>query len=170
MGLKLETIITLGIIAIIATVFMLKITDGTTAVNTVTKELEFTNTTFTEVDTSDMKGRVFSTYGVRDKGVLTLDNLRYHTDNIELLSAKKGRYEGDKLYLDGDIVLKQKEGFDYSAEHAVYHTKTEILHITSAFEAVMDANIIHGYTLQYDTRKKEAFSREINAVVYTADN
>ena len=167
MGLKLETILTLGIVAILSASFMVKLSSNSSGSKTFTKELEFTNTTFIEVDTYTMQGRAFSTYGVRDKGVLTLYHIKYHTDNIELLRAKKGTYKGDKIYLDGNISLNQKEGFDYTAEHAVYDKKTEILDITSPFVALMDKNIIHGNSLRYDTRKKEAFGQMIDAVVYT---
>lgn len=169
MGLKLETLIAVAIVAILSVTFMVKFTHKPSDGKLFTKELEFTNTTFTEVDTDTMQGRAFSTHGVRDQGDLTLYNLMYHTNNIELLRTKKGTYKGDKIYLDGNITVNQKEGFDYSAEHAIYDTNTQILDITSAFTGIMDRNIIHGYTLRYDMQKKEAFGKKIDAVVYTTE-
>jgi len=169
MGLKLETLIIVVIVAILSGGLMVKFTHKSSDGKRFTKELEFTDTTLIEVDTATMQGRAFGTYGIRDAGVLTLHNLKYHTKNIELLRAKKGTYKGDKLYLDGSITLNQKEGYDYSAQHAVYDKKTKILNITSAFTGIMDKNTIHGYTLRYDTQKKEAFGKRIDAVVYTAE-
>ncbi len=169
MGLKLETLIIVAVVAILSGTLMVKFTHKPSDEKSFTKEMEFTDTTLIEVDTVTMKGRSFGTYGIRDAGVLTLHNIRYHTKNIELLRAKKGTYKGDKLYLDGNITVNQKEGFDYSAEHAIYDKKTKILNITSAFTAIMNDNIIHGYTLRYDMQKKEAFGKRINAVVYTAE-
>ena len=169
MGIKLETLIILLIVAILSGTLMVKFAHKSSDGKLFTKEMEFTNTTFIEVDTANMKGRAFGTYGTRDAGVLTLHNLKYHTKNIELLRAKKGTYKGDKLYLDGNITVNQKEGFDYSAEHAIYDKKTKILNITSAFTGIMDKNTIHGYTLRYDVQKKEAFGKRIDAVVYTAE-
>jgi len=169
MGLKLEMLIAIAIVAILSLTFMVKFTHKPSNGKLFTKELEFTNTTLTEVDTVTMQGRAFGTYGIRDAGVLILHNLRYHTKNIELLRAKKGTYKDDKIYLDGKITLNQKEGFDYSAEHAIYDKKTKILDITSAFTGVMDRNTIHGYTLRYDMQKKEAFGKRIDAVVYTTE-
>jgi len=169
MGLKLETLIIVIIVAILSSALMVKFTHKPSDRKLFTKEFEFTDTTFTEVDTATMQGRAFGTYGMRDAGVLTLHNLRYHTNNIESLRAKKGTYKGDKLYLDGNITVNQKEGFDYSAEHAIYDKKTKILDITSAFTGVMNRNIIHGYTLRYDMQKKEAFGKNIDAIVYTTE-
>ncbi len=169
MGLKLEILITLVIVAIFSVTLMVKFTYKSSDGERFTKELEFTDTTLTEVDTVTMQGRAFGSYGIRDAGVLTLHDIKYHTNNIESLRAKKGTYKGDKLYLDGNITLNQKEGFDYSAEHAVYDKKTKILDITSEFSGVMGANTIHGYTLHYDVEKKEAFGRQIDAVVYTTE-
>ena len=169
MGLRLEILIAVMIIAIFSVTLMVKFTHQSSDGKRFTKEMEFTDTTLIEVDTATMKGRSFGTYGIRDAGVLTLHNLKYHTKNIELLRAKKGTYKGDKLYLDGNITVNQKEGFDYSAEHAVYDKKTKMLDITSEFSAIMDGNTIHGYTLHYDVQKKEAFGKWIDAVVYTTE-
>ena len=169
MGLKLETLITVVIIAILSVTLMVRFTHKSSNGERFTKELEFTDTTLTEVDTVTMQGRAFGSYGIRDAGVLTLHNIKYHTNNIESLRANKGTYKGNKLYLDGNITLNQKEGFDYSAEHAVYDKKIKILDITSEFSAIMDGNTIHGYTLHYDVQKKEAFGKRIDAVVYTTE-
>ena len=169
MGLKLETLIIVLITAILSGTLMVKFANKSSEGKPFTKELEFTGTTLTEVDTDTMQGRAFGTYGIRDAGVLTLHNITYHTNNIESLRAKRAIYKEDKLYLDGNITLKEKEGFDYSAEHAVYNKKTKILDITSAFTGVMDKNRIEGYTLRYDTQKKEAFGKRIHAVVYTTE-
>jgi hypothetical protein len=169
MGLKLEMLIAVAIVAILSLTFMVKFSQNSFDEKTFSKELEFTDTTFTEVDTTTMQGRAFSAYGVRDQGVLSLYKLMYHTNNIELLSAEKGTYRGNKIYLDGNITVNQKEGFDYAAEHAVYDKKTEILDITSSFTGVMDKNIIHGNTLRYDAKIKEAFGKKIDAVVYTTE-
>ncbi|RRS29848.1 MAG: hypothetical protein P794_09940 [Epsilonproteobacteria bacterium (ex Lamellibrachia satsuma)] len=169
MGLKLEIVITLVIIVILSAAFMVKITDNVSDEKRDAKELEFTDTTFIEVDTETMQGRAFSAYGIREQGVLTLYDLMYHTNNIELLSAKQGTYKNDRIYLDGNITLNQKKGFYYTAEHAVYDKKTKILDITSVFTGKMNKNIIHGYTMRYDTQKKEAFGKQIEAVVYTTE-
>ncbi len=169
MGLKLETLIIVVIVAILSGALMVRFTHTPTDGKHFTKELAFTNTTFIEVDTDAMQSKAFSTYGIRDAGILTLDNLKYHTNNIKLLRAIKGTYKGDKLYFDGNITLNQKEGYDYSAQHAVYDKETKILDITSAFTGVLNKNVIHGYTLRYDTQKKEAFGKRIDAVVYTTE-
>ena len=169
MGLKLETVIIVVIVAILSGTLMVKFTHISSNGKLFTKELEFTDTTLTEVDTVTMQGRAFGTYGIRDAGILTLHDIKYHTNTIESLRAKKGTYKGDTLYLDGNITVNQKEGFDYSAQHAVYNKKTKILDITSDFTGVMNKNMIQGHTLRYDTQKKEAFGKRIEAVVYTTE-
>jgi len=169
MGLKLEIVLIVSIVAILSVALTIKIKNAHILNKVLTKELEFTNTTFTEVDTNKTEGVLFATYGVRNAGVLTVDNLRYHTNSIELLSAKKGTYRGDKIYLDYNITANQKEGFDYKAEHAIYDQKNEILNITSPFTAVMNKNVIHGNSLYYDNKKREALATDVDAVVYTKE-
>jgi hypothetical protein len=169
MGLKLEFILIFLTVGILAVALKVEIKDSKIKHNKLSKELEFTNTTFTEVDTNKTLGIAFGTYGVRNAGVLTVDNLIYHTDSIEDLRAKKGKYIGDKIYLDYNITVHQKEGSDYKAEHAVYDKKSEILNVTSPFTAVINGNVMYGDSLVYDTRKREAFGTNVKAVVYTKE-
>ena len=168
MGVKLEFVVILAVLVIVTGAMILKV-DQSAVKNTIfTKELEFTNTTFTEVDTQKLQGRAYGTYGIRDNGVLSLDNLVYFTETIKYLIADKGMYVGDVLNLDGNIVLEEQEGYNYTTQQASYDQKTEILNVTAPFVATRDKNIIKGDTLVYNTRKKEAYGTTIDAVVYTS--
>ena len=169
MGLKLEFLLVLFVVGILTMAMTVKIKNSQAVNQTQTVELEFTDTTSIEVDTNKTLSVTYGTYGIRDAGVLKMDNLRYHTDNIKLLRAKKGTLKGDEIYLDGDVVLNKEKGADYYTDHAVYNKKTGILLVTSPFKAIMDKNIMHGDTLRYDTKNKKAFATEVNAVVYTTE-
>lgn len=169
MGLKLETVCILAIVVIVTGAMTLEVDKSAKKNVTFTKELEFTNTTFTEVDTQKLQGRAYGTYGIRDNGVLSLDNLVYFTETIKYLIADKGTYIGDVLNLDGNIVLEEKQGYNYKTQQASYHQETEILNVTAPFVAIRDKNIIKGDTLVYNTRIKEAYGTGIDAVVYTAE-
>ena len=169
MGLKLEIVLILAIIAILSVSFNTELSNHKNSQTIFKKEIEFTDTTFIEVDTNRTQGVAYSKYGVRDHTVLTLYDIEYHTDNIESLHAKRGIYKQNMIYLDNHIEVNQKEGFKYRTEHAVYNKKTEILNLTSPFTAVMGKNIIHGKSLRYDSRKKEAYAKDIDAVVYTIE-
>ncbi len=169
MGIKLEVLLGVSILLILAAAYTVRLSDNVTSNATPQKELEFTDTTFTEVNTKTLVSTAFGTYGVRKDGVLTIRNLVYHTASIEHLWADEGRYMGDRVSLDGNIRIKQKEGFHYSAEHATYNKQNGILLITSRFTATMDKNTLHGNTARYDTRRKVFVGKEIDAVVYTAE-
>ncbi len=169
MGIKLELILTIAIIGIISGALMLKLRNIPVPTQVFTKEVEFTNTTLIEVDTENLKSRVYTTYGVRDKDVLTLDNIVYLGDTIESLSANKARLKGDFLHLDGNVVLQEKGGYKYETQHAIYNKKTEILNITSPFTGVRGQNMIEGESMEYDTRKKKATGTTVGTVFYTPD-
>ena len=98
-----------------------------------------------------------------------MENLVYSTDTIDELVAEQGKFKGEILYLDGSVVLKEKDGYIYKTEHANYDQKTEILNITAPFTAKRDKNIIKGNTLRYDTRKKETSGTKIDSVLYTTE-
>lgn len=169
MGIKLEYILTIAIIGIISGALMLKLQNAPAPGKAFTKELEFTDTTLTEVDTDNMNSRIFGTYGVRDKGVLQVENIHYFDDTIESLSADKGKLEGDILQLDGHVVMQEQGGYTYKTEHAVYNKKSEILNITAPFTAIRGQNVIKGKSLEYDTRQKKATGQTVDTVFYTPD-
>jgi lipopolysaccharide export system protein LptA len=169
MGIKLEFILIIAIIGIIAGSLMLKLRNVPVPTKVLTKEVKFTNTTLIEVDTSNISSRAYTTHGVRDQGVLTLDNIVYLGDTIESLSANKARLKDEFLHLDGDVVVQERGGYKYETQHAIYNKKTEILNITSPFTGVRGQNIIQGESMEYDTRKKKATGTTVGTVFYTPD-
>jgi len=169
MGIKLEHILTIAIIGIITGSLMLKLRNTPVSTKVFTKEVEFTNTTLIEVDTDNMKSRAYATFGVKDKDVLTLNNIVYLGDKIESLSANKARLKGDFLHLDGNVVLQEKGGYKYETQHAIYNKKTEILNITSPFTGVRGHNRIEGESMEYNTREKKATGTTVGTVFYTPD-
>ena len=169
MGVKIELALLLSLAIIIGGSLTIKLNDKADSKTEFTKELEFTNTTFTEVDTQKLQSRAYGTYGIRDDGILTINNVHYQTDTIKSLTANKGTYMQESIYLEGDVKLVDNEGYTYRTQQAEYNQKSEILNLTAPFVAFRDKNIIKGDTLTYNTRKKEAYGTMIDAVVYTVD-
>ena len=166
MEIRLEAILTLSIIGVFFVSTMMKFTDNIKKNNIQNTELEFEKTTFTDVDNNMMQAKAFSIFGVQKGGVLSLENLTYHTKNIKKLSANKAIYKENILYLEGNVTLNQKEGFTYKTQNAKYNQKTQILEITSAFEASMEKNSAYGKSLQYNALKKEVDAQMITASFY----
>jgi hypothetical protein len=169
MGIKLEIILILLVAVIMSVALTVKISNSRALKEISTIELEFTDTTFREVDINKTLGISYGTYGVRDNGVLTVENFRYHNDSIKLLRSNIAIYKNNKIYLDHDVVFNQKVGSDYYTEHAIYDEKTEILHVITPYKAVMGKNIMHGDTLRYWTKENRAYSTNVNAVVFTKE-
>jgi hypothetical protein len=169
MGIRLEFVLITVVIGIISGSFILKIGNAPESTTTFTKEAEFTDTTLIEVDTDNMKNRMYGTYGVIDKRILTLHNIVFEGSNVESISAIHGRLDGDMLYLDGDVVIRDEGGYTYETQHAVYNRDTEILNITSPFIGVKGKNVIKGKTLEYDMRQKKATGTTVGTIFYTPD-
>ncbi len=170
MGLKLEFILILLIAAILAITLSVKIINKEKSIEKVsTKELEFTNSTFTEVDTNKTIAIAYGTHGVRDRGILTIDNFKYNSKSVKKLTSKIAIYKKDKIYLNDNVVFNQKEGYNYYTDHAIYSKKTQIINIISPYKAEMGKNIIYGNTLKYHTKEKKVFSTNINATLYTKE-
>ncbi len=167
MGVRIELILFIATLTIIGGSLTIKLNDRTDEKESFTKELEFTNTTFTEVDTIKLRSKAYGFYGVYEEGILTIDDVRYQTETIKYLVANRGIFMGDSIYLEGDVALDDSDGYKYTTQQAEYNQKTEILNLTAPFVALRDKNIIKGDTFTYDTRKKEAYGTIIDAVIYT---
>ena len=146
-----------------------KLTSSMGKVHPVNKELEFINTTFIEVDTKKMQAKLYSPYGVRKDEVLSLDDVKYHTSNVEYLLANKASYSNNILHLDGNVTLLEITGNIYKTEHAIYNQKEEILTITSPFIAYINKNIFKGNTLIYKAITKDVNATMIDAVIYPTE-
>ncbi len=169
MGLKLELFLAIVIVVTTVVTMSSKLSESTDAKRTLHKEIEFGNTMFTEVTTEVMESVAFGTHGVRIGGVLSVDNFVYHSQTVELLRAKQGRYTPKRIYLDGNVSFDQKGGFSYRTQHAYYDRHTEILYATSPFVATKGENVIHGERMAYRTQSKEVFATKVNAVIYTVE-
>ncbi|SFV68408.1 hypothetical protein MNB_SV-3-1303 [hydrothermal vent metagenome] len=169
MVLRLEIIITILITMILSSALLFKYHTSLKPATEATKELEFTEATFIEVNTEKMQGHMYGTYGCIDKGVLSLENIVYSTEEIKCFRAKKGISRDNFLYLYQDVFLENINGYTYATTQATYNKKTEMLYITAPFVAKQDKNIIKGKSLIYDIHHKKALGSRINSVVYTTE-
>jgi len=167
MGMKLELLLVI-LIAVTSYVTMTtKLSEQSVGSVEQLKELEFTNTTFTEVTVQKRKGVAFATHGVRIGGILHMDNVRYHNENIKLLLADSAFYRGKRIYLDGNVTVHRKPGYDYYTEHANYDQVSQILYVTAPFVACMERDVLEGQSLEYRMGSKEAYATSVKAVFYT---
>jgi len=169
MGLRIEWVLIFIIIAIVSSTFIFKVEYTAHDKNTSLKELEFIDTTFIEVNQKGLLGYAFCNYGTRENSILYLDNIVYHNNVINSLLAKKGKYIDDMLYLDGNVILEEKDGYIYKTEHLEYNQKNKILNITSPFIAIRGKNIMKGDTFLYNMHLKEVFGTNINTTFYTSE-
>jgi len=163
MAIRLEWIILLATICVVLFSLMVDPKEENRVTQTKTKELVFSDTTMIEVNRIGLLSKAEASKGIRNAGILFMTNFSYSNRNIEMLYADHATVKQKEIYLDHNITLHQKEGYDYEAEHAVYNKKSKILKIPSVFKAVVEQNLITGDSLIYDVVKKEAFATMINA-------
>lgn len=169
MGIRLETILPLFIVVIVAGTYWIRLETGKLPLSQSGKELEFKEMRFIEVDTNRTLGIAYSEAGDYTNRIWTLHHLTYHTPAINYLQADKGTYRDNFIYMDGNIKMEQPNGYLYSAEHANYNKLSEELEITSPFTATLGENIFKGDWMLYKAPVKEGLAKEVNAVVYTRD-
>lgn len=169
MAIRLEWIVVAAIVVISALSYFVKFSSQSGGGVHATRELEFHDTTFLEVDQNGILGDAYARVGIREKGVLHMRHLDYRTDAIRLLHADSGTFEAVKIYLDGNVTVDEKSGLHYRTENIVYNKQTKILHVTSPFEATLAKNSFKGNELIYDTRRKEVTASMVEAVLFPVE-
>ena len=147
--------------------FFIEIEETIIPIVKIDKDLEFKETMFIEVDTNKRLAQMYAQHGIREKTLLRLENLEYHSENITALKASKGIYSKDTLYFKGNVYIENADGYSYSTEEANYNQKEEILYVTAPFIAEQGQNEFQGNSLEYNVKEKELYSTEVHAVFYT---
>lgn len=169
MAIKLETWLYIAIIVIMIFTLSLKQENKNASVATSKKELEFTNSTFSEVNATTQLSQAFAKTGVQVNGVLTLNDIFYSGKKLKSLKANKAVYDGNISTLYGGVVLKQENGFEYKTDKAIYDINNQFVYIPNSFVATMDDNTINGKDLKYNISAQNAKASNIHAILYTKD-
>lgn len=170
MAIKLETWLYLSIFIAILFSFSVNHENREGVKATSNKELELEVATFSEVNSKGKISQAQAVSGVQENGVLSLNNVSYSGDKLELLKADKAVYDGNISTLTGNVFLKQKKGFEYTTEKAIYDINSQFVYIPNSFVAKMNENSMHGKNLKYNISKQNAVALDINAVLFTDTN
>jgi len=163
---KIEIILIFLIISIITMGMTVELNSKNNTSQKLNKEIDFDNTTIDEVNTKTFLDRTYTTYGVRNKGILRMKNIKYHSSSVESLISKEGKYVNDILYLHKDVIMSN-DGYIYTTQKLNYNKKTQILNITSPFKATNNINTFWGKSLTYYTLTKESYAKKTRGIFYT---
>jgi len=164
MAVKIEWILTLVIVVILAFAYDFKVKNKSIhQQSTVSKNLEFYDISFTKVDTYDVLSVVDTTYGVLYGSVLNAYHIIYKDEHIDKLSAQKGIFVDNYLYLEGNISVYQKDNFSCFTQNAIYDKKLSILSVPKEFIVKLNGSTIKGKKLLYDIQTKLLKASHIEA-------
>ncbi|GEM_PF-488998 len=165
MGVRLEIIQIIAIVVIVAIVMNINLKSTATASTSPSRELAFTDTTLIEVTTKQREGIAHAAYGTRDNGILTLKQITYHNAQESRMRAKIGVFQGESIYLEGNVSLSQREGLSFTTEQAVYYKKDQRIEVITPFVAHYRNNTLTGASMQYDMQKEQIDAQKVKAVI-----
>ena len=166
MGIRVEWVAIGMIFIMLGVSFLFEAKHRKATNSTFHKEFEVYNSITIEVDEEGISSRLYSDYGMKESGVLTLTNMTYSGRSVEKLRAYKGRFIDHKIYLDYNVTALQSNGYYYEGQHAIYNQLTEFLYITSPFIAYINNSVIEGSKLEYNRIEEEAKAESIRATFY----
>jgi hypothetical protein len=167
MGVKFELFLVVLIVATSVYMMSIKLRDHNRKYADSGKEVEFYDTTFTEVNTSGFVSTSYGIHGERINGVLHIESFRYRNNEVRLLVADQAYDDGKKIRLEGNVRAKRYDGFRYKTELAGYDRKTDIMEAYAPFVAYKPPNTLYGETMRYDVKRKELYATNVRAVIKT---
>jgi len=166
MGIRAEWITFIMILLMLAVSLLFDVKQRKAQNQTFHKEFEVYKSITVEVDKNKITSKLYSDYGIKESGILTLTNLRYIGNSVDILKASSGRFIKDNIYLDNNVTVLQTNGYYYKGEHAIYNKLTEFLYVTSPFTSYINNSVIKGIGLVYDKKGQVARANKINAIFY----
>jgi len=167
MGIRAEWIAFIMILIMLGVSLLFDVKQRKAQNKTFHKEFEVYKSITVEVNKNIITSKLYSDYGVKESGVLTLKNLKYIGNSVKILKSSSGRFIKENIYLDNNVTVLQTNGYYYEAEHAIYNKLTEFLYVTSPFTAYINDSVVKGVGLVYDKKGKIAKANKINAVFNT---
>ena len=166
MAIRVEWIAIAMIIIMLSVSFLFEAKHRQAKNSTFKKEFEVYNSVTIEVDQSGIKNKLFSEYGMKESGILTLTTMTYIGNSVEKLQSDKGRFIDNKIYLDYNVTALQNNGYYYTSDHAIYNQLTQVLYLTSPFVGYVNNSIIKGTNLEYAREEKVVKAKRVNATFY----
>jgi len=166
MGIKLEAILLISILVTSLYVMSVKLEKSDDNPSHRHKDLAFSETLFTEVNTTGLMSISYATRGERTDGILFLENFVYSDNDTELIKADKVYQSGKTIYMDGNVYIKRTEGIIFTTQHAYYDRNKDFLEATAPFNATKPPNEIYGLYMHYDGEKRELYASQIRASFY----
>jgi len=165
MGLKFELML-VGLILIVSVYTMsIKLRDHNERYRDNGKELEFYDTTFTEVNQSRPVDESYGIKGERIRGVLFVEKFWYKDDQIALLRADRAKDNGKVIELTGAVRLKRFDGFRFETERAVYRKSTDVLQSDTPFVAYKSQHRLRGDWMRYEGKRAFLEARHVHATI-----
>lgn len=142
--------------------------------NTGTKvpQLEIEDFTVYEIGKQGVQNVISGTLGRQFSSHYEVENAHYVENKNQLgehLYADRGRFEKEVAYLDENVRYFREDGLSFESNHAVYHTKKEVLHVPEKFVLTQNENIIYGRKLNYNVKSGDIAAEKIDANYYIED-
>jgi LPS export ABC transporter protein LptC len=162
--IRFDALLVIGMVLIVAWTYMGSGEVKEHTVLTDSPEFIFTNTNFIDVNRTHVVANSFATNGKRVDGILFTKNVVYRNDTVHYIRANNGKYDGEKLFLKGDVFVDQKKGNDYETEFAIYNTETKKIHAPQKLKTFEDNHTATGNNVTYDTKQQQVEGEEVKAI------
>jgi len=163
MAVRIEYLIVIISIIILAFGYDYKVFNQHNSTKIVSKNLEFYDTNFTKVDTSELISSMYVKYGFMKSKILEGYKIVYHDTQIIKLQANKAISKAHSIRLDGNVSIYQKDGISCFSDIAIYNKNRLKIIIPTSFVSHMGNNTMLGRDMEYDMNTKVLFAKNVTA-------
>jgi hypothetical protein len=163
MGVKFELFLVVLIVATLGYMMSVKLRNHTYVVSDGYKELEFYDTSFTEVNRTGFVSASYGAHGVYAGGVLSVETFRYKDNEVANMHARYAEKENETIRLSGDVEFRRYDGFVFHTRVAVYREAVGVAEALTPFTAYEGENVFRGMYMRYDMKADEIYATKVKA-------
>ena len=167
MVLKIEYVLILLIVLLIASIFGINPDSKPAITSKKTKEISFKDFSLFEVKINTQGRQVLAYEATKYTNYLDLKEINISDENGHNILAKRAIYEDNTIFMKDDIHLSRKDGLVFSAINLSYDVDTEKVESSDSFSLKFNGINIEGVNLKYSLKGKEISADEIDASIVT---
>ncbi len=165
MALRIEYIILLFLVVVLSSLFILRPDQVTQKESNMTTELVFESFTLIELNESGVTNRLSASLALKDKSFFKLSDVNVSYQNRYTLLAKDARYQAQRIYLNHDVRIEERNGSHFETQDLLYELKTGrvITHEPFVVKIPQGGGWIKGDNLNYNLKTKALLAEQIHA-------
>jgi LPS export ABC transporter protein LptC len=166
MALRIEYFLFLALALLILSIMGINPISQEASVPMDDKELRFEDFVLAHIREDTIGEKISATQATKYKDHLEMFNLKLYDALGSNITAKRGIYKDDTIYMTQDVFYRNEKGFYFLTQNLKYDVRNKSIKTMTPFALDYNKSKLYGKQLQYNARNQEILADKIKARIY----